>query len=76
MVSSSIMIRIHSDQGANFDSELIRELCIFLNIKKSHTTPFHPQGNSGPERFNRTLLNMLETLENHQNPIGKHMLIP
>jgi len=58
--------RLHSDQGANFESEIISELCRLTSMRKSHTTPYHPQGNSGPERFNRTLLGMLGTLEDDQ----------
>ena len=55
--------RIHSDQGANFMSRMMREMCDILGIAKSHTTPYHPIGNGMTERFNRTLLSMLGTLE-------------
>ena len=55
---------MHSDQGQQFESHIIQELCKLLNIKKSRTTPYHPMGNGTTERFNRTLLKMLGTLEN------------
>ena len=50
---------IHTDQGRNFESTLIQEICKLLEIKKTRTTPYHPQSDGLIERFNRTLLNML-----------------
>ena len=55
--------RIHSDQGANFESKLIQSLCALTGMRKTRTTPYHPMGNGMVERFNKTLLNMLGTLE-------------
>lgn len=57
--------RLHTDQGPDFESKLIHELCIVAGIQKCRTTPYHPRGNP-VERFNRTLLNMLGTLETKQ----------
>ena len=55
----SVPEQLHSDQGRQFESSLIAEICRILQIQKTRTTPYHPQSDGMVERFNRTLLNML-----------------
>ena len=41
---------IHSDQGGNVDGNVVRTLCDSYNIEKSHSSPYHPEGNGLAER--------------------------
>ena len=54
--------KILLDQGQNFESLLISELCDLVQIKKLRTTPYRPEGNGCCGRFNRTVISMLCTL--------------
>lgn len=67
--------RLLSDQGPDFESHTIRELCELAGIKKVHTTPYHPRGNP-VERFNRTLLQMLGTLSQPEKLHWKDFVKP
>ena len=58
----SLPDQILSDQGRQFESALIAELCSVLQIEKSRTAPYHPQEDGLVERSNRTLLSMLSTV--------------
>ncbi|KII63920.1 Retrovirus-related Pol polyprotein [Thelohanellus kitauei] len=48
-----------TDQGANFGSDLMKEVCESLGIKKVRTSPYHSQVDGLAERHNRTTVNML-----------------
>ena len=50
---------VHSDQGANFESAILKHTLQAYGIKKSRTTMYHPQGDGMVERFNRSLLQLL-----------------
>ena len=58
--------QLHSDQGRNFESDVIAEVCRLLGVTKTRTTPYHPQSDGLVERFNRTLLDMLATAAREQ----------
>ena len=57
-------MEIHSDQGRNFESALMKEVCGILGIKKTKTTAFRPQSDGFIERFNRTLQQMISLYVN------------
>jgi len=58
--------RIHSDQGRNFEAKLVKHLYKLYSIQSSHTTRYYPKGNGMCERYNKTLHNLLSTLEPEQ----------
>ena len=68
--------KLHSDKAQNFESRVIRHLCKVAGIKKTRTTPYHPMGNGQVERFNRTLLQMLGTLQPTQKSDWKSYVLP
>ena len=62
----SLPEQLHSGQGRQFEATLLQEICRCLGIHKTHTTPYHLQGDRQVERFNRTLLSMLaKTAKDH-----------
>ena len=48
--------KLHSDQGSNFESKLVAELCLIAGINKTRTTPFHPRSDGQTKCANRTIL--------------------
>ena len=52
---------IHSDQGANFESNLMHEIYNIMGIHKTRTTAYHPQCDGQVERQNRTIQEILSS---------------
>lgn len=75
MVHYGIPERLHSDQGPDFESRTIKELCKIAGIRKIRTTPYHPRGNP-VKRFNRMLLSMLGTLDNKDKSQWRNFVKP
>ncbi len=50
---------LHSDQGQQFESEIVQRLCQLLGITKTRTAPYNPKLDGMVERFNRTLISQL-----------------
>ena len=54
--------RLLSDQGPQFRSELLDQLCGIMGIRKIFSSAYYPQGDGMAERFMRTLNNSLSVL--------------
>jgi len=54
--------QIHSDQEAQFQSQLMSDLCPLWGVNQSRTTSYHPQENGVVERNNRMLGDALRSL--------------
>ena len=50
---------LFSDQGSDFESRVVSDLCQAFGIKKSCTIPHHPNGDGLLEQMNRFHLNLL-----------------
>ncbi|GFX30620.1 retrovirus-related Pol polyprotein from transposon 412 [Trichonephila clavipes] len=57
-----VPLQLHSDQGRNFVSAVLKGVCELLGIDKTKTTPLQPQSDGMVERFNRTILNNLSLM--------------
>ena len=54
--------KILSDQGHNFESQLVADLYKLMGMQKIQTSLYHPQANGQCERLNISLINMLGML--------------
>ena len=59
MLTYGIAENILTDQGTDFESHLIEELCELLDIHKIRSTPFHPQADGFSEALVKIRKNMI-----------------
>ncbi|XP_037813635.1 uncharacterized protein LOC119604837 [Lucilia sericata] len=69
-----VPLELHSDQGRNFEYAVFKEMCDLYGIRKTRTTPLHPQSDGMVERFNRTLEEYLrKVVSAHQKDWDEHI---
>jgi hypothetical protein len=67
-------LQILTDQGANFQSALFKELYVRLGIDQLRTTAYKPSTNGLIERFHRTLNSMLgKAINQNQRDWDEHL---
>ena len=54
-------VTLHSDQGSNFESNLMKEVCSLMGIHTSRTSASHPQYDGLVERQNQTLQDIISS---------------
>ena len=55
-------MEIHTDQGANFESKLLKQVCNLYSVNKTRTTAYHPQSDGQVERYNKTVMSLVRNL--------------
>ena len=65
---------IHSDQGRNFESRVFEEMCHLLEINKTRSKAYHPEGNGQIENLHQTLRSMLKArVEDDPQSLDEHL---
>jgi len=65
--------RLHLDQGRNFESHILGDLCKAFGVKKSHMRPYYPMGDGIAEWMNRSLLTLFRRFVNREEDWEKHL---
>jgi len=53
-------LKMHSDRGSQFTSDMMQEVYRLLSAKQSTTSPYHAMGNGIEENLNKSLKNLLK----------------
>ena len=69
------LAKLLSDQGANVESNIIRELCEFMGIWKARTSPYHAQSNGQIEWVHQMLMHMIGKLSRTRKQTGQSICL-
>ena len=70
---NGVLVKLLTDQGSNFESELMKDVFRILGVHKFRTSAYHPQTDGRVERFNRTLKTIISSYENsNHNEWDRH----
>ena len=67
-------LQIHTDQGKNFDGNVMKALCDLFRTTKTHTTPYHPSSNGQVEVFNHIILQLICCFQKNKDRNWDHDL--
>ncbi|CAB3986752.1 Retrovirus-related Pol poly from transposon [Paramuricea clavata] len=71
-----VPVKLLTDQGRKFESELMKEVFKLLGVHKLRTSPYHPQTDGQVERFSRTLKAIISSYVNgHHNDLYLHLAL-
>ena len=59
--------QVHTDQGREFESALFSQLCTLFKSEKTRTTAYHPSSDGQVERYNQTMMTMINALNKHEH---------
>ena len=67
MTIFGVPLSIHSDQGSNFESKVLKEMCHIFGIHKTRITTFRPKSEGMVEQSNSIIETMLSAfVSKHQ----------
>ena len=62
-----VPMELHSDQGQKFEYRLLREVLERMGVRKTRSTPLHPQSDGMVERYVKTIEEHLrKVVSSHQ----------